>query len=68
MSRKSEIERKKKLLADLRAGKKAPKKVEKKKEPKKKEKEMDLDVNDDGVVDEKDVEAVKKKIVKKKKG
>ena len=61
MSRKIEIDRKKKLLAELKAGKKSVKKVAKKK----KEVKIDADVNKDGVVDEKDVEAVKKKIKKK---
>ena len=64
MSRREDIKRKRKLLADLRAGKK--KASPKKKAAKKKEVEIDADVNKDGKVDEKDIEAVKKKIKKKK--
>ena len=63
MSRKSEIERKKKLLAEIMAGKSAD---VKEKAVKKEEKQVDADVNKDGVVDEKDVQEVKKKIKKKK--
>ena len=65
MSKKEEIKRKKELLADLKAGKVIKKAVKKAK--KKKEIKIDADVNKDGVVDEKDIEEVKKKIVKKKK-
>jgi hypothetical protein len=42
-------------------------KAEKKEEVQEPEVEINADVNDDGVVDEKDVEEVKKKMSKKKK-
>ena len=65
MSRRKEIDRKRKLFEDLMAGKKPAKKAKSKKK-------MDAaDVNKDGKVDEKDVSIVKeaakkaKKIVKK---
>jgi len=67
MSRRKEIERKRKIMVELRSGKKV--------EVKKEVKVVDADVNKDGVVDEKDLSIVhkafakekkKKKIVKKK--
>ena len=62
MSRRDEIKRKKEILASILKGetKSAPKKKTKKKKIEK------ADVNGDGKVDEKDVEEVKKRIVKKK--
>ena len=54
MLRRDEIDRKKKMLEDLKA--------EKKKDKKESNKLMPEDVNHDGKVDEKDIEAVKKKI------
>ncbi len=62
MSKRDEIKRKKELLKELMSGKK----VKVKKIKKKKEKKIDADVNHDGVVDEKDIKEVKKKMKKKK--
>lgn len=61
MSRRDEIKRKKKLLADLLSSKKVEKKEAKKVEVK------DADINGDGKVDEKDLSLVHKEYQKEKK-
>lgn len=77
MKRKDVIRQKEEYLEELRKKLKSgkPAKKEKAKEKKKKEIEVDADLNDDGVVDEKDLSLAhkayakakkKKKIVKKK--
>jgi hypothetical protein len=64
MSRREEIKRKRAMMTEWMKGKKVESK--KKKKASKKKKEIDADVNDDGKIDEKDVEEVRKRIVKKK--
>jgi hypothetical protein len=63
MSRYEELE---KLKQSMGKGKPEPKKPSKKKEEPKVELEQDMDVNDDGQLDEKDVEMVQKEVRKKK--
>ena len=59
MKRQDNVKRMKELMEELRKGKKPV--LKKKEEPK-----LDLDVNDDGKIDDADVELVKKAARKKK--